>query len=247
MITVCGDRKATIEELRRIKPVSPRLAGRRWKAIQHGELVDTIRDEIVTRGWVVGREEFAVTQDGAEMVGAFLLDRVTGVPDVPDGMSLALGFINSNARRRALRITVGASVFCCENGVCTGDIILRRAHDHTVDLPGEVDDAVTRYTGAAAGVTGVVRGLREYELSQAEASDILMRAGHSGLVGWAAVGRVDAEYRNPRFAEHGKNNSWALLNAFTYTTRNNLTPSRQMDAYDAFRRMLPTVGDPNLN
>jgi len=174
------------------------------------------------------------------MAGALLINgglaRGLGMPD---GVELAMGFLNNNARRRALQITVGANVSCCTNGMCTGSIVLSRVHDHTVDLVAEVEAAVDRYAVEAAGVPDVVRVLRETEISPAQASEVLMEAGRRRLVGWAAIGRVDAEYRSPTYAEHGRNNAWALLNAFTFAARPNIAPARQMGVYDAFRGLLP--------
>ena len=237
MIAVCGH-GVTLDELREIEPVTPDNAGRRWKPIQHAELVDAIKDEVATRGWDVTGQMFATARDGADMAGALLLDRVTGVPNIP-GMRLGLGILHSNARRKALRITVGASITCCTNGLCTGTILLNRVHDHTVDLPEELERAINEYTVAAQGIPNVVRGLRERTLERGEASEILLETGRRGLVGWAAVGRVDAEYRHPRFAEHGTGTSWALLNAFTYAARQNIAPTRQLEVFDTFRAMLP--------
>lgn len=240
MITVYGS-GVSLEELRAIEPVTPPGAGRRWRPIRHGDLVDAIRDEVATRGWSVEEELFSTTREGADMVGALLLSGVRGAGRVPKGMRFALGFLNSNARRKALQLTVGASVLCCTNGICSGSIILNRVHDHTVDLVEEVEGAVDRYAMEASNLGSVVRSLRDRELSRGEASGVLMRAGHRGLIGWAAVGRVDAEYRNPTFSEHGRNNSWALLNAFTYAARRNIAATRQMEVYDEFRRMLPVL------
>lgn len=237
MITVHNS-GATIEELREIEPVTPKEAGRRWKAVQHGELADTIKDEVITRGWLIESELYSVAHDGADMAGALLLSRVGGVEEVP-GVTLALGFLNSNARRKALQLTVGASVTCCTNGMCTGNILLNRVHDHTVDLVEEIEDAVDRYAMAAVGIPDVVRGLRETELMPYQANYILMKVGHQKLIGWTAIGRVDKEYRNPTFAEHGKYTSWALLNAFTYIARGHINPMKQMEAYATFRSLLP--------
>ena len=131
--------------------------------------------------------------------------------------------------------------FCMARRMCTGSILMNRVHDHTVDLTQEVDTALDRYVVEAAGLMDDVKALRECELSPAAASEILLQAARTRLVGWAAIGRVDAEYRRPTFAEHGRDNSWALLNAFTYAARRNINPIRQMEAYDAFRAMLPTV------
>ena len=240
MITVFGA-GATFDQLRAIEPITPKDAGRRWKPIPHFELVETLKDEVMTRGWGITKELFSTTKDGSEMAGALLLDKVHNGHDVivPGGMSLALGFLNCNTRRKALQITVGAEVTCCLNGLCTGSILLTRVHDHTVDLITEVEIGLNKYVNAAKDIGTIVAGLRERELSQAEASEILMETGRRGLVGWAAVGRVDAEYRHPTFTDNGTGTSWGLLNAFTYAGRQNINPTRQMEVYNKFRTMLP--------
>lgn len=244
MITVLGA-GIELDELRDIEVIPPMMAGKRWRPIPHAELVDTIKDEVATRGWRIERELFTVSKDQADMAGALLLNRVKGVEGVPDGMTLALGFLNSNARRRALQLTVGASVTCCTNGMCTGSILLSRLHDHTVDLVAEVDSALDQYVASAARIPAAVNAMREQYITPDMAAGILMEAGRRELVGWSAIGRVDQEFRNPTFAEHGKGTAWALLNAFTYAARKNINPGNQMAVYNEFRTLLP--GGAELN
>lgn len=230
----------SLKQLRAIEPTTPKNAGRRWKPIRHGDLIDSIKDQITTRGWRITQALFSTAREGADMAGAFLMDDVRGVETVP-GTTLALGFLNSNARRKALQITVGASITCCTNGMCTGSILLNRVHDHTVDLPAELNVALNKYTEAAKEIPGIIRNLKERELSPDEASGILLRAGRLRLVGWTAIGRVDKEYHWPTFTDHGNNTSWALLNAFTFAARRNIAPTRQMETYNTFRALLPTA------
>lgn len=244
MITVFGA-GIGLDELREVETYTPENAGKRWRPIPHGELVDTIKDEVLTRGWRIEKELFTLSKDTADMAGALLLNRVKGVEDVPEGMSLALGFLNSNARRKALKVTVGASIACCLNGMCTGSILLSRLHDHTVDLVAEVDTALDKYAAAAARIPAAVTVMREQPITSDMAAGILMEAGRRELVGWSAIGRVDQEFRNPTFAEHGKGTAWALLNAFTYAARKNINPAKQMEVYNTFRTLLP--GGAELN
>lgn len=239
MITVVGA-KYTMEDLLRMETRTPENAGRRWRPIPHAELASTIRDECLTRGWRIKEERYATARDNADLAGAFLIEGVRGVT-VPDGQTLSIGFLHSNARRRALKITVGSSVFVCNNGMCSGSFLLTRVHDHTVNLIDEVGGALDNYVAAAGRLADGVRALRERPLTRAEASDILLQAGRKKLIGWAAVGRVDAEYRHPTFADHGHDNSWALLNAFTYAARGNISPVEQMSTYDEFRKLLPVA------
>lgn len=238
MITVYGEGN-TIEELRAVVPTTPPGAGARWRPIQHGELVDTIRDEVAVRGWEITNEKFSLGRDGADMAGALGI-KIKGWDGGAafEGMEMGLGFIHSNARRKALTLTVGASVACCLNGMCTGEMVLHRPHDRSVNLIDEIEQAVDGFNQHALTLPGAVAAMRETEVSPALASDILMEVGRKGMVGWAAVGRVDKEYRNPTFAEHGKDTAWALLNAFTYAARPNINPVRQMPVYNEFREMI---------
>ena len=121
-----------------------------------------------------------------------------------------------------------------------GEILLSRCHDHTVDLPAEISTALDLYAEAAKTIPSTVAGLRGRLLGTGEAAGILMNAGRKKLVGWAAIGRVDAEFRDPTYPEHGHGTSWALLNAFTYAARPNISGIRQMEVFNAFQRMLPT-------
>lgn len=243
MITVFSA-GVTPTQLKKVKLVTPPAAGSRWRGIRHTELATTIKDEVLTRGWHIEKELYALSAKGADMAGALLLNKVRGVPDMP-GMTLALGFLNSNTRRKALQLTVGASVTCCTNGMCTGNILLNRYHDHNLDLAEDVGTAIDTYVDAAAHIPAAVGKMREREITDADASEVLMEAGRQRMIGWAAIGRVDREYRNPTFAEHGTGTAWALLNAFTYTARNSITPVRQMETFAAFRAILPGGGDLN--
>lgn len=236
MITVCG-RKITIKEVRAIEPVTPPHAGRRWAPVRHGHLVDAIVAEVEMRGWGVTDMRFGLGRDGADLAGAFMLNNVTGVV-VPAGAELSLGFINSNSRRYALHLTVGANIMCCTNGLCTDSILVNRMHDHTVSLEDELRAAMNEYTPEAMKVQGLVDRLRGRTLVRGEAAEFLLEAGRRRLLGWAAIGRIDAEYLRPRFAEHGKGTAWALLNAFTYIGRTHVHPTRQMATYDTFRDII---------
>lgn len=236
MISVMGQ-GIKYHKLTQIEPTAPPGAGSRWRPIAHVDLVDALQNEVYGQGWEIAQELYTTTKNGADMAGAFVLSGIDGV-SIP-GVSMCMGFINSNSRTKALRVTVGAEVACCTNGMCTGSIVMSRLHDHTVKLEEEVGNAVNRYRREVARVPGTVARLRRAVVSNAQASEVLMETARRRLVGWAAIGRVDAEYRNPSFEEHGTGTSWALLNAFTYAARRNIRPERQMGVYAEFMSLLP--------
>ena len=237
MISVYGA-NITLDELHEVKVVRPEFAGRQWEGFQHGELVDIIVDEIKSRGWRVNEMKFSLSQDKADLAGAFDIT-IPKLPQIP-GQEYSLGFLTSNMQRRALKMVVGTTVKCCTNGMATGEIVLNLKHTSSnVDyLCDEIGGAAGRYFEKAREIPVLVERMRERSLNQAEAADLLMQAGHAKLLPWAKIGAVDSEFRNPTFAEHGKNTSWALLNAFTYTVKEQ-NPMGQMDRMNRFREMLP--------
>ena len=243
MITVLNA-GATLEQLEATEIPTPENAGSRWHPIRHDDLVYDIKADILHRGWTIQDEKYTLTPSGATMAGALLVDGIPNVTPMP-GLTFAIGFLNDNTRRKALQLTVGGEVACCTNGMCTGNILLSRVHDRTVNLSGEVHSAINKYTESINGLVNSVTALRETEISPEQASDVLMRAGRGKLVGWAAIGRVDAEYQNPTFAEHGAGTAWALLNAFTYAARKNIHPTKQMETFNKFRQLLPGSADLN--
>lgn len=237
MITVYGH-GATLNEVNDAIPATPTGAGSRWQSVRHGDLIKSLKGCIKKNGWTIGSQKYALTQEGAVMAGAFTLKGVQNV-DPGRGLELALGFINCNNRRYALKLTVGAEVTVCNNGLCTGDIILTHRHDQTLDLGVSVRDALLDYAVAARQISGTVLALKSHTVSNGDASDALIEMARRRLIGWATVGRVDKEYRHPSFPEHGTGTSWALLNAFTFAARTNINPTRQMETYNIFRSLLP--------
>jgi len=237
MISVLG-KNITLEELHAVELKRPDFAGQRWQGFQHGELVDIIVDEINSRKWKVNEMKFTLSEDQADLAGAFDIS-IPALPSIP-GQEYSLGFLTSNAQRRALKMVVGTKVLCCTNGMATGEIVLNLKHTHTNEdiLCDAIGGAASRYLEKAREIPAMIERLRQRELPQAQASDLLMQAGHAKLLPWARIGKVDEEFRHPTFAEHGKNTSWSLLNAFTYVVKEQ-NPLSQMDRMNRFREMLP--------
>jgi hypothetical protein len=235
MITVYGA-NIQLPELRRVQLKTPSFAGKWWRGIQHGELVDTLLERIGKRGWTPGDMQFSLGSDGADLAGAIDLDAPGLAP--PDGTRLGLGLMTSNAQHHSLRLYVGATVMVCHNGMATGEIVL--CHKHTINfrLKEEIDFALEDYEFHAGRMNQMTERLKQRELSPTEAEHSLMEAGRNGLMAWSRIGAVDREYRKPRFAEIGTGTSWALLNAFTYVSKRS-SPMRQLENINRFRELLP--------
>jgi len=235
MITVY-DANTKLEDLHHIPLRRPEKAGVRWQGIPHGALAAVLVKAITRRGWKITDTKFSVSSNETEMAGAFQLE----IPDVeiPEGQNLALGVLTSNAMKRSLILAAGTNVACCNNGYVSGQMVLRRKHTTGFNLENEIDQSLTEYRKEVNDLPQIVAGLRDRSLKNWERDQILMTAGRERLMPWSRIGKVDTEYRKPSFTEHGKETSWALLQAFTHLVKQN-SPLSQMTSMNRFRQLLP--------
>jgi len=238
MITVFNN-NVTIEQVRDIPMVRPENVGRLWQGLPHGELVDTILEEVQGRGWVVSDKRFSVGHDGADLVGALDFASV-GDLTPPEGISFALGFQTDNRCWRALKLFVGGEVTVCTNGLVTGEIILRRKHTIGLSIKEEICKAIDSYTVSAKCMSHHVESLRQRHLSNSQWEHIVMEAGRQGVIPGSRLLRLDSEFRNPRHAEHGTNTSWTALQAYTEVVKKSPVHA-QMELINSFRAMLPVA------
>ena len=236
MITVFGA-NTTANDLNLDRPAK---AGNYWEGIQHGTLVTAFQDEIRSRGWKITEERFSLSKDKADLAGAFSLEIEEVTP--PEGQTLSIGFITSNAMRIATKVLVGANVTVCRNGLATGEIVMQKKHTHGFNLFQEIEHSLDQYIPKAQKINHIVKSFQECEISSTNVDRVLMEAGRKRLMPWSRIGSVDKEYRNPTFAEHGKGTSWALLNSFTHPVKRN-PPMQQMEQMNSFRELLPYRDD----
>jgi hypothetical protein len=74
---------------------------------------------------------------------------------------------------------------------------------------------------------------------------VLVEAGRRRIVPWSAVGKVDAEWREPRHEEFGERTGWSLYNAFTEIAKG-FSMRKEMLACDQARQLILGEED-NLN
>lgn len=232
-------------QLRRIPvPVRPECSDR-WMPVQHGALVDGIHAEASSRGLVATDERWAVDSQGMRLWGSidFKLPKV-GTREyraldlvVPDGMGLSLALRHSNGGHYAVTVGAGGKVFVCDNGVLTAEYICKRKHTTGFDLDALVQDAFAHYVDESRNLNAFVERFQEADLSQTEANDLLLQAGRDNVVSWSLLGKVDAEWREPRHPEFSDRNAWSLYNAFTQVAQN-ASVSRQLRMLNGARDLI---------
>lgn len=213
-------------------------AGRNFVPVKHGDLIDTIKATADARGWSIANGKFALTKDTLGLAAAWDLT-IPGM-DPPGGQSFGLGLLTANDRHKKLKLVVGTRVFCCNNGACTGEVVLSYTHTKGANLAGSVDEGFGRYVIAAEKVAALVAQMRETEIAPKVANDVLMEAGRRKLMPWSRIGAVDAEFRKPTFAEQGTGTAWAMFSAFTYVIQR-CPPQTQMPNQNRFRELLMTT------
>lgn len=225
------------EQLREMTIVQPKNAGRIWKGIQHGELVDAIANRLESNGIEVAGEQWYVAGQNRERMSGSMSLRIPDL-EAPAGMEFSLGLHHGNDMAHALKFAVGLRVFVCSNGVVAGDFIVKRRHTNHFDLERVVNNGLDRYLEEIKEVRNTVDRMKERTYYTNHIPDeVLMDAGRNGLMPWSRIGQVDEEYRHPTFAETADHSAWGLYNAFTYVVQK-CPPGHQIDAMSKFRELV---------
>jgi len=235
MINVCNN-NARLDEVQQVEVKRPETAGRVWQGISHKDLTNTLIQDMLGRGWIINSMAFSLSKDQADLAGAF--DITLPNLDAPEGQMFSLGFLTSNAMRKPLKFVVGTRVFVCNNGMATGEIILKHKHTFRFDLDFEVHDALNLYGEKARLVKNTVENMKERKLANREYESLLIKTGRDGILPWSRVGQLDEEYRHPTFRDFSERNCWGLYNAFTHIVKKS-PPMNQMDQMNKFRNLLP--------
>ncbi len=224
-------------QLRKIPVVTPERDRdiSRWKGIQHGELADTVVKSLEERKVTIKEESWYVGHNDTHLTGSLTLT----VPKkkAPKGMDFCLGLHHGNDMSYALKFAVGTKIFVCENGMVSGDIALRKLHTKGFDLKASVDDGLDQFLNQLDQVGEFIATLKAMDISDARRDKLLMEAGRRGLLPWSRIGKVDREYRKPRFRDFNQRNGWGLYNAFTYVVQK-CPAHEQISSMSAFRDLV---------
>jgi len=237
MITVLGNR-VTRSDLHSVDVVRPETAGSRWAPVQHGKLADTLASNLLDRGIVIQNEVWAVDASGQDLVGGIdvRLPESLGIEPIT-GSLYSMALRHSNRQKFALTISCGLRVMVCQNGVLTGEWVMRRRHTTGLDLGSEIDRGVDRFVEEARSAGQAVEQLRERSLTNRETDHLLMEAGRRKLMPFSHVGLVWKRYQSPESEDWLARNAWSLLNSFNEVVKRQ-SPVRQLTALDGFRTLL---------
>lgn len=219
----CGARKVTRDELMEI-PVPE--ATKTHQPLAHYGIVEVLEEALSFRGFVVERDEYAVSGDGMRMFG--VMDLNTGF----DGGAFSIGLRNSNDKSMRLALTAGYRVFVCDNMAFSGDFTpLLHKHTRNFELRDSISIAVDRIYRGFQPMTESIQAMQRSKLTDNDARLMIYQAFiDGGIKGLPRVlmPAVHGNYFEPAHEAFTPRSIWSLSNAFTSAFKN-LTPIKQFE------------------
>ena len=205
----CGAALVEKEELDEFEPPEGTDT---WFPIKHSHVLHKVEVGLQHAGFQIKSTKLAISQRGAEFFGTLRLN--TDIGGVED---LTVGIRNSNNKKFPLGFCVGRTCFVCDNLAFSSDIVISKRHTRNgQDRYAEgIAHAIKQLHQYQTAETSRITCLRERTLSQTEADSLMLRSAEQDIIGWRALPKVIAEWRNPRHEEFAERNAYCLLQAFT--------------------------------
>jgi len=206
--------KVSYEQLKAIAlPASTKT----WRPVAHLELVDVLKDEIVSRGFVIAREEFAVNPMGSKLFGTFDLET-----RLIEGVASAIGFRHANDKSMALWTVAGARVFVCDNLSLTGDAtILKQKHTWGYNLRSLINRGLDAWQNKRIDMIDGLERMQNTPLSDTQAQALLGKALYDGVTTQQTFRAayelyfVRAVNSPEQYPDCAPRSAWGLHNAYT--------------------------------
>jgi len=225
VITFRKCRELTYDELLDIPP--PHRRGH-WAPIKHSTLVRELRASVLEAGFQIKGEKYGVKRKDLQLFGCLDFALPAG-QSFPEGMSPGLVFRHSNDRRMALRIAAGCRVFCCENGMISGEISMRKLHYDSLELREELRKMIQHVPPVLHKVGSRVAALKDKAIGlRGTAEHFIIGAFKAEVLPWTAIKQVVSEWECPSFREFDRRDYWSLYNAFTFAAKTR-PPLQQID------------------
>lgn len=191
-----------------------------WQPIPHHAYLAHIEATLPSHGLRVVNEAHALTHDGGRYFGLLQVQNGHNHSDY----SWVLGLRNSHDKSLPAGLVAGSSVFVCDNLAFSGEIEVSRKHTSFIlrDLPLLVKDALGRLVGKWFDQDRRIARYQEFQLSDAGAHDLTIRALDAGAITNRMIPDVLEEWRKPRHAAFEPRNAWSWFNACTERLKGHL-------------------------
>ncbi len=216
----CGAQLKTREEVFDV-PVPPQTAT--YVPLPYESFITRIEKQLAVEEIKITEERLALAKDGARLFGLMALE-MPGVLATDYGC--VLGLRTSYDRSFANAVSIGASVFVCDNLSFSGDVTFERKHTAGMlrDLSWMISETVTSLPMRFAAQSAAFESYKGLEFSDRDAHHLAIRLWDAEAIGILEIPRLIKEWREPvheEFADAGKT-AWRLFNAVTEIIKGDL-------------------------
>jgi hypothetical protein len=185
--------------------------------------VTRIEKQLTVEGITATEEHLALAKDGQRLFGLMALE-MPGF--AATDYRCVLGLRTSYDRSFANGVSIGATVFVCDNLSFSGDVTFERKHTAGMlrDLSWMIGETVSSLPMRFAAQSATFEALKKCEVTDKDAHDLVIQLWDAGAIGALEIPRIVREWREPRhleFAQSGKT-AWRLFNAATEITKGDL-------------------------
>lgn len=223
-----------------------------YTPIAHTSVINRVRSEITSAGYIITGEEYRATNDGQIAIGTFRMNYKTD-PDI----ELSASFLNSYNKQYAFRFSLGGLVKICNNGMMLSNNKFgsyKRVHTGAAGMlaEGKISEFINDSDVYWNTLVQHKDQLKEVLLSSTAQHDILGELFfRKKLLNTMQLNTIRAEMVNPSFDYKVDNDSaWALYNHITIALKDS-HPSdwmnHQVMVHELFEKMLGLGEDDDLS
>ena len=192
-----------------------------YRPIGHNLLIDKTRKHLDQAGFTIEGESHNLAREGKRYFGLFQVSH----PDRESGeRGTVVGLRNAHDKCFPAGLCAGDAPFVCDNLIFTNTVKLARRH--TKNILSELDHVIARTLGRLfdfwVGQDNRIESYKNFELSNAQVNDLVIRAYKAGAVSKTKVVDVIDQWEKSDHPEFWDRNMNSLYNSFTEVYKGNL-------------------------
>ena len=211
--------------------------------IAHHELVERTRGFLGDNGFTIQDEVHSLARENNHYFGLFAVDHPNRAES---DRGCVIGLRNSHDKTFPAGLCAGDAPFVCDNLIFTNTIKLARRHTRHIldDLNQTINRAIGKLFGFWHGQDQRIEAYQNFELGNALANDLVIRACKAGAIPKSKIMDVVNQWESSDHVEFRDRNLNSLYNAFTEVYKGNLValPARS----DALHSVLDSQVDFNM-
>ena len=192
-----------------------------YQPIAHHELVERTKGFLGDNGFTIQDEVHSLARDNNHYFGLFSVDHPNRAES---DRGCVVGLRNSHDKTFPAGLCAGDAPFVCDNLIFTNTIKLARRHTRNIlqDLNFTINRALGKLFGFWHGQDNRIEAYKNFEIGNAQANDIVIRAAKAGALPKSKIMDVVNQWESSDHPEFWDRSVNSLYNAFTEVYKGNL-------------------------